>query len=83
MAGNSIGQLFRVTTCGESHGVGLMAIVDGVPPGLKLSAEDLQIDLDRRNQVPLNLQHNAKNQMKLKLFQVCSKVKPLGHPLVF
>ena len=33
MAGNSIGQLFRVTTCGESHGVGLMAIVDGVPPG--------------------------------------------------
>ena len=34
MAGNSIGQLFRVTTCGESHGVGLMAIIDGVPPGL-------------------------------------------------
>lgn len=48
MAGNSIGQLFRVTTCGESHGAGLMAIVDGVPPGLSLSAEDLQIDLDRR-----------------------------------
>ena len=48
MAGNSIGQLFRVTTCGESHGVGLMAIVDGVPPGIELSAEDLQKDLDRR-----------------------------------
>ena len=48
MAGNSIGQLFRVTTCGESHGAGLMAIVDGVPPGLNLSADDLQIDLDRR-----------------------------------
>lgn len=48
MAGNSIGQLFRVTTCGESHGAGLMAIVDGVPPGLTLSADDLQIDLDRR-----------------------------------
>ena len=46
MAGNSIGQLFRVTTCGESHGVGLMAIVDGVPPGIELSAEDLQKDLD-------------------------------------
>lgn len=42
MAGNSIGQLFRVTTCGESHGVGLMAIVDGVPPGLELTEEDLQ-----------------------------------------
>ena len=48
MAGNSIGQLFRVTTCGESHGAGLMAIVDGVPPGLALSAADLQVDLDRR-----------------------------------
>ena len=48
MAGNSIGKLFSVTTCGESHGVGLMAIVDGVPPGLALCAEDLQVDLDRR-----------------------------------
>ena len=48
MAGNSIGQLFRVTTCGESHGAGLMAIVDGVPPGLELCEADLQRDLDRR-----------------------------------
>ena len=47
MAGNSIGQLFRVTTCGESHGVGLMAIVDNVSPVLELCAEDLQKDLDR------------------------------------
>ncbi|MDO5651902.1 MAG: chorismate synthase [Moraxella sp.] len=48
MAGNSIGQLFRVTTCGESHGVGLMAIVDGVPPNIALSEADLQVELDRR-----------------------------------
>lgn len=48
MAGNSIGQLFRVTTCGESHGVGLMAIVDGVPPNMALSEADMQVDLDRR-----------------------------------
>ncbi len=48
MAGNTIGKLFTLTTCGESHGVGLMAIVDGVPPNLQLSEEDLQIDLDRR-----------------------------------
>ncbi len=48
MAGNSIGQLFRVTTAGESHGKGLMAIVDGVPPGLALCEADLQVDLDRR-----------------------------------
>ncbi|MEM7098329.1 MAG: chorismate synthase [Pseudomonadota bacterium] len=48
MAGNSIGQLFRLTTFGESHGLALGAIVDGCPPGLMLSEEDLQPDLDRR-----------------------------------
>ncbi|MGL4859383.1 MAG: chorismate synthase [Enterobacteriaceae bacterium] len=48
MAGNSIGQVFRVTSFGESHGVALGCIVDGVPPGLPLSESDLQKDLDRR-----------------------------------
>lgn len=48
MAGNSIGTLFRVTTFGESHGLALGAIVDGVPPGIELSEADLQHDLDRR-----------------------------------
>ena len=48
MSGNTIGQLFTVTTCGESHGVGLMAIVDGVPPNLELCETDLQAELDRR-----------------------------------
>ncbi|MBQ0207946.1 chorismate synthase [Providencia rettgeri] len=48
MAGNSIGQLFRVTTFGESHGVALGCIIDGVPPGLVLTEADLQKDLDRR-----------------------------------
>jgi chorismate synthase len=48
MAGNSIGQLFRVTTFGESHGPALGCIVDGVPPGIPLTEADLQHDLDRR-----------------------------------
>ena len=48
MAGNSFGQLFRVTTFGESHGLALGAVVDGCPPGLEISEADLQIDLDRR-----------------------------------
>lgn len=48
MSGNTIGKLFTVTTAGESHGVGLVAIVDGCPPGLEICEEDLQIDLDRR-----------------------------------
>lgn len=48
MAGNSIGQLFRVTTFGESHGPALGAVVDGCPPGLALSESDLQQALDKR-----------------------------------
>ncbi|MED5539559.1 MAG: chorismate synthase, partial [Pseudomonadota bacterium] len=48
MSGNSFGRLFTVTTFGESHGLGLGCIIDGCPPGLELSAADLQPDLDRR-----------------------------------
>jgi len=48
MAGNTFGQLFTVTTFGESHGPALGAVVDGCPPGLALAETDLQRDLDRR-----------------------------------
>ena len=48
MSGNTIGKLFAVTTFGESHGPALGAIVDGCPPGLALSEEDLQADLEWR-----------------------------------
>ena len=48
MSGNSIGKLFVVTTSGESHGPAYLGIVDGCPPGMELSAADLQHDLDRR-----------------------------------
>ena len=48
MPGSSIGDAFRVTTFGESHGPALGCIVDGCPPGLPLAELDLQVDLDRR-----------------------------------
>lgn len=48
MSGNSIGKLFTVTSFGESHGPALGCVVDGCPPGLAISEEDLQRDLDRR-----------------------------------
>jgi len=48
MPGNSIGQLFKITTAGESHGPANIVIIDGVPAGMPLSVSDLQPDLDRR-----------------------------------
>ncbi|WP_231757811.1 chorismate synthase [Microbulbifer elongatus] len=48
MSGNTFGKLFCVTTFGESHGPALGCIVDGCPPGLEISAEEIQLELDRR-----------------------------------
>src|SRR5437764_5912210 len=48
MPGNSFGKLFRVTTAGVSHGPGYLCIIDGCPPGLPLSVDDLLPDLRRR-----------------------------------
>ncbi len=48
MSGNTFGTLFCVTSFGESHGVAYGGVVDGCPPGLQLSAADLQRELDRR-----------------------------------
>ena len=46
--GNSFGQLFRVTTFGESHGGGIGVVIDGCPPKIEISQVDIQRELDRR-----------------------------------
>lgn len=48
MSSNSFGQLFRVTTFGESHGPAIGCVVDGCPPGLAISEDEFRVDLDRR-----------------------------------
>jgi len=48
MAGNTLGELFRVTNFGESHGPAIGCVIDGCPPGLPLTEADIQIELDRR-----------------------------------
>jgi len=48
VSGSSFGQIFRISTAGESHGPALVAIVEGCPAGLPLSEADIQPDLDRR-----------------------------------
>ncbi len=48
MSGSTLGELFRVTNFGESHGPAIGCVIDGCPPGLALSEADIQHDLDRR-----------------------------------
>lgn len=48
MSGNSFGQAFRITTAGESHGPGNVVVIDGCPPGIPLTEDDLRADLARR-----------------------------------
>jgi chorismate synthase len=48
MSFNTFGHMFRVTTFGESHGVAIGCVIDGCPPGIPLTAADIQHDLDRR-----------------------------------
>lgn len=48
MAGNSFGTLFKITTCGESHGGAIGVIIDGCPAGLAISEQEIQCELDRR-----------------------------------
>ncbi len=48
MGGNTFGKLFTVTSFGESHGAAIGCVVDGCPPGMALSEEDLQPDMERR-----------------------------------
>ena len=48
MSGNTFGKLFCVTSFGESHGPAIGCVVDGCPPGLEISTEEIQLELDRR-----------------------------------
>lgn len=48
MAGSSFGQIFRITSFGESHGAAVGVVIDGCPPGIKINLEEIQAELDRR-----------------------------------
>ncbi len=48
MSGNNIGKLFSVTSFGESHGPAIGCVIDGCPPGLEITTEEIQQELDRR-----------------------------------
>ena len=76
MSGNTIGKLFTVTSFGESHGPALGCIVDGCPPGLEISAADLQRDLDRRKPGTSRFTTQRREADEVKILSDSRGVKP-------
>ncbi len=83
MAGNTFGQVFRLTTFGESHGIALGGIVDGCPAGLALSEKDLQVDLDRRKPGQHRLTTQRKESDTVQILSGVFEGKSTGTPIAF
>ena len=81
MSGNTFGKLFTVTTFGESHGQGLGCIIDGCPPGLALSAADLQPDLDRRKPGTSRFTTQRKEPDEVQILSVVFEGETTGTPI--
>jgi len=81
MPGNSFGQLFKVTTFGESHGIALGAVVDGCPPGLDLSEGDIQPDLDRRRPGQSKYTTQRKEADQVRILSGVFEGKTTGTPI--
>jgi len=81
MAGNTFGQVFRVTTFGESHGIALGAVVDGCPAGLALSEALIQRDLDRRRPGQSRLVSQRKESDLVKILSGIFQGKSTGAPI--
>ncbi len=81
MSGNSFGKLFTVTTFGESHGKALGCIIDGCPPGLKISEADLQHDLDRRKPGTSRYTTQRKEADQVKIFSGVFEGETTGTPI--
>lgn len=80
MAGNSIGQIFRITTFGESHGKALGVIIDGCPSLIKITEKDIQKEVDKRKP-SLNVSTNRREEDKIRILSGIFEGKTLGTPI--
>ena len=81
MSGSTFGNIFKITTWGESHGRGLGVVIDGCPAGLLLSEEDIQQDMDRRK--PGSNKYGTKRQEgdKVQIMSGVFEGKTTGTPI--
>ncbi|KAK9842532.1 hypothetical protein WJX81_004756 [Elliptochloris bilobata] len=81
MGGSSFGTLFRVTTFGESHGKGVGCVVDGIPPRLPISKEEIQAELDRRRPGQSRITTPRKESDTCEIYSGWADGETLGTPM--
>ena len=79
--GNSFGEIFRITTWGESHGGGVGVVIDGCPPRIPLSEKDIQPELDRRRPGQSKIVTQRDESDKVRIVSGTFKGKTLGTPI--
>ena len=79
--GNTFGQLFRVTTFGESHGGGVGVVIDGCPPKIDISEVDIQRELDRRRPGQSKITTQRKEEDRCEILSGIFEGKTLGTPI--
>ena len=82
MAGNSFGQLFRITSFGESHGGAVGCVVDGCPPGIEISEEEIQVALDRRKPGQSKITAPRKEADRIHILSGWFEGKTTGTPIL-
>src|SRR5881392_3420199 len=78
---NTFGQLFRVTTFGESHGGGIGVVIDGCPPKIDISPADIQRELDRRRPAQSKIATQRKEEDRCEILSGIFGGKTLGTPI--
>jgi chorismate synthase len=81
MSGNTFGNIFKITTFGESHGHALGCIIDGCPPNLELSEADIQFELDRRKPGQSDVTTQRKEDDAVQILSGVFEGKTLGTPI--
>ncbi|MDH5772687.1 MAG: chorismate synthase, partial [Rhodospirillaceae bacterium] len=81
MPGNTFGEIFRLTTFGESHGPAIGGVVDGCPPGIKLSEKDIQPFLDKRKPGQSRFTTQRKEPDKVEILSGVFEGKTTGAPI--
>src|ERR1700757_4796996 len=78
---NTFGELFRVTTLGESHGGGIGVVIDGCPPRIEISEAEIQRELDRRRPGQSKLTTQRKEEDRCELLSGVFEGETLGTPI--